>query len=131
MNLKVSFSWVGLVVFALPMLINIAYAVFPPAGDAEPPAPVTHWVEIVEQVKLVLESTPPELVGDILSNGILLTGGGALLGGLPELISDNVGAPCFVADNPIECVARGVDAAFKMSGELLDGFEQIQLYNFR
>ena len=88
-------------------------------------------MEIVEQVKLVLESTPPELVGDILSNGILLTGGGALLGGLPELISDNVGAPCFVADNPIECVARGVDAAFKMSGELLDGFEQIQLYNFR
>ena len=88
-------------------------------------------MEIVEQVKLVLESTPPELVGDILSNGILLTGGGALLGGLPELISDNVGAPCFVAENPIECVARGVDAAFKMSGELLDGFEQIQLYNFR
>ena len=62
---------------------------------------------------------------------VLLLGGGALLGGLPELISDNVGAPCFVADNPIECVARGVDAAFKMSGELLDGFEQIQLYNFR
>ena len=88
-------------------------------------------MEIVEQVKLVLESTPPELVGDILSNGILLTGGGAMLGGLPELISDNVGAPCFVAENPIECVARGVDAAFKMSGELLDGFEQIQLYNFK
>ena len=44
-------------------------------------------MEIVEQVKLVLESTPPELVGDILSNGILLTGGGALLGGLPELIT--------------------------------------------
>ena len=87
--------------------------------------------EIVEQVKLVLESTPPELVGDILSNGILLTGGGALLGGLPELISTNVGAPCFVADNPIECVARGVDAAFSMSEELLDGFEQVSLYNFR
>ena len=88
-------------------------------------------MEIVEQVKLVLESTPPELVGDILSNGILLTGGGAMLGGLPELISDNVGAPCFVAENPIECVARGVDAAFRMSGDLLDGFEQIQLYNFK
>lgn len=42
-------------------------------------------MEIVEQVKLVLESTPPELVGDILSNGILLTGGGALLGGLRSL----------------------------------------------
>ena len=53
MNLKVSFSWVGLVVFALPMLINIAYAVFPPAGEPEPPAPVTHWVETVEQVSRI------------------------------------------------------------------------------
>lgn len=87
-------------------------------------------MEIVEQIKLVLESTPPELVGDILSNGILLTGGGALLGGLPELITDRVGAPCFIADDPIECVARGVDEAFKMSDSLLDGFEQVQLYGF-
>ena len=87
-------------------------------------------LEIVEQIKLVLESTPPELVGDILSNGILLTGGGALLGGLPELVTDRVGAPCFIADNPIECVARGVDEAFKMSDSLIDGFEQVQLYGF-
>ncbi len=88
-------------------------------------------MEIVEQVKLVLETAPPELVGDILSNGITLTGGGALLGGLAQLISANVGAPCFIADNPIECVARGVDLAFKMSNELLDGFEQVQLYGYR
>ena len=53
MNLKVSFSWVGLVVFALPTLINIAYVMFPPAGEAKPPAPVTHWVEIVEQVSRI------------------------------------------------------------------------------
>lgn len=88
-------------------------------------------MEIVEQVKLVLESTPPELVGDILSSGILLTGGGAMLGGLAQLIAYHVGAPCYVAENPIECVARGVDTAFKMSGELLDGFEQVQLYGFK
>lgn len=87
-------------------------------------------MEIVEQVKLVLESTPPELVGDILNSGIMLTGGGAMLGGLPELISDRVGAPCFVAEHPIECVARGVDAAFNMSNDLLDGFEQVRLYDF-
>ena len=49
MNLKVSFSWVGLVVFALPMLINLAYAAFPPAGKAGPPTPVTRWVALVEQ----------------------------------------------------------------------------------
>lgn len=53
MNLKASFSWVGLVVFALPMLINIAYVMFPPTGEAKPPAPVTHWVEIVEQVSRI------------------------------------------------------------------------------
>ncbi len=88
-------------------------------------------MEIVEQVKAVLESTPPELVGDILSSGILLTGGGAMLGGLAELISDRVGAPCFIANFPIECVARGVDMAFSMSDELLDGFEQVQLYGFK
>ena len=53
MNLKVSFSWIGLVVFALPMLINIAYVMFPPAGKAEQGAAVTHWVEIVEQISRI------------------------------------------------------------------------------
>lgn len=53
MNLKVSFSWIGLVIFALPMLINIAYVMFPPAGKAEQPAAVTHWIEIVEQISRI------------------------------------------------------------------------------
>ena len=53
MNLKVSFSWIGLVIFALPMLINIAYVMFLPAGKAEQPAAVTHWVEIVEQISRI------------------------------------------------------------------------------
>ena len=48
MNLTVSFSWAGLVVFTLPMLINIAYALFPPVEKTEPAA-VTRWVELVEQ----------------------------------------------------------------------------------
>ncbi len=88
-------------------------------------------MEIVDSIKATLETTPPELVGDILSSGILLTGGGAMLGGLAELISDRVGAPCIVADRAIEAVARGVDMAFTLSNELLDGFEQVQLYNFK
>lgn len=88
-------------------------------------------MEIVDSIKATLETTPPELVGDILSSGILLTGGGAMLGGLAELIADRVGAPCIVADRAIEAVARGVDMAFSMSNELLDGFEQVQLYNFK
>ena len=53
MNLKLSFSWVGLVVFALPMLINIAYAVFPPVEKAEQGAVVPHWIEIVEQISRI------------------------------------------------------------------------------
>ena len=53
MNLKVSFSWIGLVIFALPMLINIAYVLFPPAGKAEQTSAVTHWVEIVEQISRI------------------------------------------------------------------------------
>lgn len=53
MNFKISFSWIGLVVFALPMLINLVYAAFPPAGEPQPPAPVTRWVEIVEQASRI------------------------------------------------------------------------------
>ena len=53
MNLKVSFSWIGLVIFALPMLINIAYVMFPPAGKAEQTASVTHWVDVVEQISRI------------------------------------------------------------------------------
>lgn len=53
MNLKISFSWIGLVVFALPMLISLVYAAFPPAGEPQPPAPVTRWVEIVEQASRI------------------------------------------------------------------------------
>ena len=53
MNLKVSFSWIGLLIFTLPMLINIAYVLFPPAGKAEQPAAVTHWIEIVEQISRI------------------------------------------------------------------------------
>ena len=54
MSLKLSFSWVGLVVFALPMLINIAYAVFPPAGDTSSSGSVTRWVEVVENVSRIV-----------------------------------------------------------------------------
>ena len=55
----------------------------------------------------VLEETPPELAGDLVECGMVLTGGGALLRGLPELIEQEVGLPAHVADDPIACVARG------------------------
>lgn len=50
MNLKFSFSWVGLVVFALPMLINIAYAVFPPIGESAGAKNTVKWLEAVEGI---------------------------------------------------------------------------------
>lgn len=53
MNLKLSFLWIGLAVFALPMLINIAYAVFPPQGTAEQTAEIPRWIELIEQVSRI------------------------------------------------------------------------------
>jgi rod shape-determining protein MreB len=88
-------------------------------------------MEIVNKIKSVLEVTPPELVGDILASGIILTGGGSLLKGLDRLIAHNVGAPCRPAENPIECVARGVAKAFKYADELLDGFEKVSMYKYK
>lgn len=88
-------------------------------------------VDIIDSIKKVFEKTPPELVGDIHENGITLTGGGALLGGLAPLVSKELGVPCHVADHALECVARGISEAFHLSDELLDGFEQISLYRYK
>ncbi|MCH5325459.1 MAG: rod shape-determining protein [Eubacterium sp.] len=92
---------------------------------------IDNVMEVVDKIKEVMEVTPPELVGDILTNGIILTGGGAMLGGFAELIAESVGAPCRMADNPIECVARGVQKAFDYTDELLDGFEKISIYRYK
>ncbi|MFR1582411.1 MAG: rod shape-determining protein, partial [[Eubacterium] siraeum] len=88
-------------------------------------------MEIVDKIKEVFEQTPPELVGDILTNGIVLTGGGAMLKGFTDLVTEAVGAPCYVADDPIECVAKGVAKAFDYTDDLLDGFEKISLYRYK
>lgn len=54
MNLRFSFSWVGLAVFALPMLINIAYVIFPPVGAANEPAAIPRPLEITERVSRIV-----------------------------------------------------------------------------
>jgi rod shape-determining protein MreB len=66
---------------------------------------------IVNAVKTVLEKTPPEMASDVVDRGIVLTGGGALLSGLDELIAELTNVPCQVADNPMDCVAIGAGAA--------------------
>ena len=62
---------------------------------------------IVRETKHVLEQTPPELAADIVSRGIFLTGGGALLSGLDRLLENELGVPVFVADDALNCVANG------------------------
>lgn len=62
---------------------------------------------IIESIKQTLEQTPPELAADIIDHGITLTGGGALLRGLDQLISKETGIPVHIAESPLECVALG------------------------
>ena len=68
-------------------------------------------VAIVGAARTVLEKTPPEMASDVVDRGIVLTGGGALLRGLDELIAEQTNVPCQVADNPMDCVAIGAGAA--------------------
>ncbi|MGI6773756.1 MAG: rod shape-determining protein [Acutalibacteraceae bacterium] len=63
--------------------------------------------QILDTIKSTLEKTPPELAADIIDNGIMLTGGGALLRGLDKLIASETQMPVLVAENPLDCVAIG------------------------
>ncbi len=80
--------------------------------------------KIVETIRLTLEKTPPELSADIIDRGITLTGGTALLRGLPQLIANKTGMPVRVADSPIDCVVLGTQKRL----EEKNGFEN---YVFR
>ncbi len=68
---------------------------------------------IVGVVKSVLEKTPPELASDVIDRGIVMTGGGALLRNFDRLLTKETGVPCYVADNPIGCVALGAGKALE------------------
>ena len=69
--------------------------------------------QIVEGVRQALENTAPELAADIVDQGIVMTGGGALLGELDEVIRDATGLPVTVADDPLTCVALGTGRALE------------------
>ena len=69
--------------------------------------------DILRVLKITLEQTPPELSADIMETGIVLCGGVAMLKNLDRYISENTGIPVYVAENPLECVVRGVGATLE------------------
>ncbi len=79
--------------------------------------------QIVLRTRSVLEQTPPELAADIVSHGIWLTGGGALLRGLDQLLMQETGIPVHVAEDPLSCVALG-------TGQALDQIEMLSETHF-
>jgi rod shape-determining protein MreB len=80
--------------------------------------------KIIEVVKNVLEETPSELSADLVDRGIILSGGGSLVKGLPELLSQETELPVNRADDPLTCVARG-------TGMYLEGLDNIRKYKDR
>ncbi|SCH34696.1 MULTISPECIES: rod shape-determining protein [unclassified Romboutsia] len=82
---------------------------------------------IVDAIKSTLEKTPPELASDIMENGIMLTGGGALLRGLDKLIKQETGMPVTIAEEPLDCVALGTGK----SVEDQEIFEKVLMMNTR
>jgi rod shape-determining protein MreB and related proteins len=73
---------------------------------------------IVASAKTVLEKTPPELSADIIDRGIILTGGGALLHGFDQLLSEELMVPVIVAEDPMFCVVKG-------TGAMLDNLDKV------
>jgi len=77
---------------------------------------------IINCLRTALEQTPPELSSDIAQNGLVITGGGALLEGIDKLINNQTNLPVSIADDPLTCVARGGGIALDMINQLDMGF---------
>lgn len=80
---------------------------------------------IIDAIKEVLETTPPEVLSDVMQSGVYLVGGGALIRGMPELLSDVLKLPVHVADDPLGAVARGTGIIL----ENLDQYRDILIAN--
>ncbi|MDE7242539.1 MAG: rod shape-determining protein MreB [Oscillospiraceae bacterium] len=76
---------------------------------------------ILESIHSVLERTPPELVADVSTNGIVMTGGGSLVDGFDKLIESRTGITTAVADNAISCVAEGTGRSLDMITDMQEG----------
>ena len=98
----------------LPRLVRISSAEMPQALNEPIRA-------VIEAVCSVIERTPPELIGDVLSNGIVMTGGGSLLFGLDKLIESVTGIRTRVADKAVSCVAMGTGISLDYISNLPEG----------
>ena len=76
--------------------------------------------DIVNGIKGVIERIPPELLGDIMRNGILFTGGGSLLHGLDKLVTLHTGIGVKIADDAVSCVANGTGLALENLDSLVN-----------
>ncbi|MGH7929080.1 MAG: rod shape-determining protein, partial [Candidatus Binatia bacterium] len=72
--------------------------------------------EVLQAIKHVLQETPPELAADVIDKGIVVSGGGALLANIDQLISQATAVPCYIADDPLVCVVKGAGAALENLG---------------
>jgi len=80
-----------------------------------------HLESIAEDVRSVLESTPPELAADISESGIVMTGGGSLLHGFDEFLAKKMNIAVRVAEDPVNCVAKGIGKVLKNMEMLVNG----------
>lgn len=69
--------------------------------------------EIINAIKKVFQDTPPELAADVIDKGMILSGGSALLRNIDQLISKTIGVPCYIAEDPLFCVVRGIGKALE------------------
>ena len=76
---------------------------------------------ILEAVHSVLERTPPELVADLSTNGIMMTGGGSMINGFDRLVESRTGIATTVAENAIQCVAEGTGQSLDWVSSMQDG----------
>jgi len=83
-------------------------------------------MQIVDAIKEVLETTPPEILSDIMHKGVILSGGGALIRGLPELMQSHLKIPVTVADDPLSAVARGTGIIL----EDLNKYKEVLITNY-
>lgn len=80
---------------------------------------------LIESTKEVLETTPPEILADVMHRGVYLAGGGALIKGLPEVLQEFIKIPVYVADDPLTAVARGTGVIL----ENMDMYHEVLIVN--